>query len=61
MLWLLKGVPECLNAMYALNEVMHEESERATYVLSSAVSVPNWANLGSRELQTVSITTLMQM
>ena len=47
--------------MYALSNVMHEESKRATYVLNSTVSVPNRANPASWELQTISITALMQM
>ena len=44
-----------------LNDAVHKESKHAIYVLSSAVSVPNWANPGLWELQIVSITALMQM
>ena len=47
--------------MCVLNDAVHKESKRATYVLSSAVCVLNWANPGLWELQAVSITVLMQM
>ena len=47
--------------MYALSVVMHAESKYATYVLNSAVSVPNGAGPISYELQTVSITALNAM
>ena len=45
-----------MNAMYALMPKCHAwEIKRAAYVLSSVACVPNWANLGSQELQIVSV------